>query len=98
VPVESGVAPDATRAPSDAPRVVAVAPDSVADRVGLRVGDRLQSVNGTVPRDVLEYHQLTDEPEVALVVDRDGITLDIDIDKAPGNRWASRCTPRCSTP
>ncbi len=66
------------------PRVVAVAPDSPADRAGLAVGDELTSVNGVVPRDVLAYRWLVDEAEVVLDVDRGGMALTIEIGKAAG--------------
>ena len=45
-----------------APRVTAVADGSVAQQCGLRAGDELLSVNGCVPKDVIEYQQLVDEP------------------------------------
>jgi putative radical SAM enzyme (TIGR03279 family) len=67
-----------------APRVVAVAPGSPAARAGLIVGDVLVAINGQVPRDVIEYRVLTDEPEVLLEVDRDGLGLDVDVAKRPG--------------
>jgi putative radical SAM enzyme (TIGR03279 family) len=64
--------------------VTAVAPGSVAARAGLVAGDVLASINGCRPRDVLEYQQLVDEPEIALEVERGGLTLDVEIAKQPG--------------
>ena len=46
------------------PVVVAVTPDSPADRVGVVSGDLILSINGAVPRDVIEYQLLVDEPSV----------------------------------
>ncbi len=53
-----------------APRVVAVAESSPAERSGLLPGDELVSLNGRSPRDVIEYSLLVDEPELDLVVRR----------------------------
>ncbi len=66
------------------PRVSAVQPDSPADRAGVVPGDVLLSVNGEVPRDVIRYRLLVDEPEVSLEIDRGGMTRTVDIDKADG--------------
>jgi predicted metalloprotease with PDZ domain len=44
------------------PRVVAVAPGSPADRAGLEPGDEVLRLNGEVPRDILRWRWLTDEP------------------------------------
>ena len=67
-----------------APRVTAVADGSVAQRFGLRAGDELLSVNGCVPKDVIEYQQLVDEPELSLDVRRDGIVLEFEVLKKAG--------------
>src|SRR5580658_6920144 len=53
-----------------APRVVVVSAASPAGRAGLAVGDELLSINGRVPRDVIEYHLVTDESDLELVVRR----------------------------
>ncbi|MEZ5379705.1 MAG: DUF512 domain-containing protein [Acidimicrobiales bacterium] len=66
------------------PRVLAVAPDSPAATAGVLVGDVLLRVNGEVPRDVIQYRMLVDEPAVSLEIDRGGLTRQIDIDKADG--------------
>ena len=67
-----------------APRVTAVADGSVAQRSGLRAGDELLAVNGCIPKDVIEYQQLVDEPEFSLDVRRDGVLLELDVAKRAG--------------
>jgi putative radical SAM enzyme (TIGR03279 family) len=67
-----------------APRVVAVAPGSPAAHVGLVEGDEIVSVNGEVPRDLLEWRALVDEPHLAVEVRRGGLETLVDIDKRAG--------------
>ena len=67
-----------------APRVVAVAPGSPAARAGLAVGDVVTTLNGRVPRDVLEWRQLADEATSSIDLDRGGLRLAVDIDKRAG--------------
>jgi putative radical SAM enzyme (TIGR03279 family) len=67
-----------------APRVVAVAPGSPAARAGVAVGDEIVTMNGTVPRDVIQYRWMADDAEVSLELDRGGLALSVDIDKQPG--------------
>ena len=66
------------------PRVVAVAPDSPAARAGLREGDEIRAIAGEVPRDVIRWQLLTDEPEVSLVVSRGGDSRDVVVHKGDG--------------
>jgi putative radical SAM enzyme (TIGR03279 family) len=68
-----------------APRVVAVAPGSPAARVGLAEGDEILSINGEVPRDLLEWRQLVDGAALAVEVRRAGLleTL-VEVDKRSG--------------
>jgi len=66
------------------PTVVAVAPGSAAERAGVAVGDVVASVNGTVPRDVIEWRFAADEAEVQLDVQRGGLELTIDVVKRAG--------------
>src|SRR5947207_551545 len=66
------------------PRVVAVAPGSPAARAGLLPGDELRSIGGQVPRDVIQYHLLTDEPDVELEVGRGGLELTVTVEKTVG--------------
>ena len=67
-----------------APRVTAVAEGSVAQHVGLKAGDEILSVNGSIPKDVIEYQQLVDEPELSLDIRRDGVVLELDVLKRAG--------------
>ena len=66
------------------PRITAVADGSVAERFGLRAGDELLAINGSVPKDVIEYQMLVDEPELSLDVRRDGVVLELDVQKMAG--------------
>ncbi|MBI2704321.1 MAG: DUF512 domain-containing protein [Actinobacteria bacterium] len=67
-----------------APRVVSVEPGSPAARAGVEVGDELMALNGTVPRDVLEYRWLVDEDELVVDVRRGGLPLQVEVSKATG--------------
>ena len=42
------------------------------------------AVNGSVPKDVIEYQQLVDEPELSLDVRRDGVLLELEVLKQAG--------------
>ncbi len=70
--------------PLPAPRVVSVAPGSPAAHAGLLPGDELVAIAGEVPRDVIEYQQLVDEPELTLDVARGGLELQLEVVKGPG--------------
>ena len=65
-------------------RVTAVALSSPAARAGLREGDRLASINGIEPLDVIEYHQLVDDEDPILEVDRRGQRLELTVPKQAG--------------
>ena len=67
-----------------APRIVAVAPGSPADRAGLAVGDEVLAIDGQVPRDILEWRFLVDDPDLALEVRRGGLELSVEVPKAVG--------------
>lgn len=66
------------------PRVVAVAPGSPAADAGIEVGDELVSINGSSPRDIIQYQLMVDEPEIELEIRRGGLDLQLDITKADG--------------
>jgi putative radical SAM enzyme (TIGR03279 family) len=70
--------------PVSAPRVVAVAPGSPAARVGLVEGDEIVSINGEVPRDLLEWRQLVDDAALAVEVRRGGLERLVEVDKRSG--------------
>ncbi len=61
-----------------------MADGSVAQQFGLRAGDELLAVNGRVPKDVIEYQMLVDEPELSLDVRRDGVVLELELHKQAG--------------
>jgi len=67
-----------------APRVVAVSPGSPAARAGIVEGDEIAAVNGTVPRDLIEWRVLVDEPELVLEVGRGGLDTVVEIAKRAG--------------
>ena len=67
-----------------APQVVAVAPGSPAAHAGLAPGDVLVRLNGEVPRDIIQYRLLTDEPELSIDVQRGGLELTFEVDKPAG--------------
>src|SRR5438045_4386640 len=66
------------------PRVVAVTEGSPAARAGLLPGDELVTVGGEVPRDVIRYRLLTDDPVVELDVARGGVERTVVIRKGAG--------------
>jgi putative radical SAM enzyme (TIGR03279 family) len=66
------------------PQIAAIDRSSAAFRVGLMVGDRVLSVNGVVPRDILEWQRLVESDEVDISVLRGRETLDFDLARQPG--------------
>ena len=66
------------------PQVVAVVPGSPAALAGIIVGDEIASVNGVVPRDVIEYRLLTDEADPEIDLRRGGLDLTVTAAKEPG--------------
>ena len=83
-----GSSPEAVRLP--APAVVAsVEPGSIAEELGFQPGDRLLSINGKRPRDLIDVQMLVGEEELTLEVeDPDGslhtIELEKDLDEGLG--------------
>ena len=63
------------------PRVVLVEEGSPAARAGFLVGDELASIDGEQPRDILEYRTLVDSDEISFVIERNGLRLDLEVEK-----------------
>ncbi|MBI4883197.1 MAG: DUF512 domain-containing protein, partial [Actinobacteria bacterium] len=66
------------------PVVVAVAPGSAAEAAGAVVGDVVLTINGTVPRDVIEWRFAADEADVTMEVSRGGLELTLQATKRAG--------------
>lgn len=63
-------------------RVTRVLPDSIAEALGFEPGDRLVSINGQRPRDLIEYQFLCAEEELTLeVLDAAGVTHTVELEK-----------------
>ncbi len=67
-----------------APVVISVAPGSAAAVCGLAPGDEVLRLNGQVPRDVIEWRMLVDEPELEIEVRRGGLVRTLELAKRPG--------------
>src|SRR3954451_6520720 len=72
------------RSRMSAPRVVAVAPGSAAAQAGVAVGDEVLSLNGQVPRDIIQWRFLGDDADVDLEVRRAGLTIPLTVSKRGG--------------
>jgi putative radical SAM enzyme (TIGR03279 family) len=70
--------------PPGQPLIVTVAPASPAALAGLAPGDEIVAIGGVAPRDVIEWHQLTDEPHLMLDVERAGSPVQVQVTKAAG--------------
>lgn len=66
------------------PRVVAVAPGSPAARAGIAVGDEIRTLDGEVPRDVIQWRLLADAADVEVELDRGGLALTVEVAKGEG--------------
>ncbi|MFN6119396.1 MAG: PDZ domain-containing protein, partial [Actinomycetes bacterium] len=66
------------------PVVVAVVPGSAADAAGLCAGDEIVSLNGQVPRDIIEWRFLVDEAEIDVEFRRGGLDLETSVSKRAG--------------
>src|SRR3954468_5096806 len=67
-----------------APVVVSGAAGSAAERAGLCAGDEVVSINGIVPRDIIEWQFAADEGDVEIELNRGGLQSSIEIAKRPG--------------
>ncbi len=62
--------------------ITAVLPDSIAAEIGFEVGDRLVSINGQCPRDLIDYQFLCADEVLALeVLDKAGKAHQVEIEK-----------------
>lgn len=59
-------------------------PGSAAALAGLQPGDELVTLNGEMPRDVIRYQVLVDEPVIEIEVRRGGLEQLVTVNKAPG--------------
>ncbi len=67
-----------------APVVVSVAPGSAAERAGMCAGDEVVTINGIVPRDIIEWQFAADEPEIEIELLRGGLQSSLEITKRAG--------------
>ncbi|HEY9878214.1 MAG TPA: TIGR03279 family radical SAM protein [Leptolyngbyaceae cyanobacterium] len=62
--------------------VTRVLPGSIAEEIGFEPGDRLVSINGQPPRDLIDYQFLCADEELTLkVIDAQGKTHEVEIEK-----------------
>ena len=62
--------------------VTSVEPGSIGDELGLQPGDRLLSINGIRPRDLIDFQMLSGEEELSLEVqDPDGTVHVVELEK-----------------
>ena len=64
--------------------VVSIAAGSAAEAAGLCAGDEIVALNGQVPRDIIEWRFLVDEPELEIELRRGGLDQTVMIDKRAG--------------
>jgi putative radical SAM enzyme (TIGR03279 family) len=64
--------------------VVSVAPGSAAERAGLCAGDEVVSINGIVPRDIIEWQFAADEAEIEIELRRGGLQSSVELVKRAG--------------
>lgn len=63
-------------------RITAVLPDSIAAEIGFEIGDRLVSINGQRPRDLIDYQFLCADDVLELeVLDAKGTAHHVEIEK-----------------
>jgi putative radical SAM enzyme (TIGR03279 family) len=72
-----------TRRPNEGGVIDAVRDGSIADRIGLRPGDRVTKIDGRVLRDAVDFQFFAAEDVITLEVVRDSEARSIDIEKHP---------------
>ena len=81
IPLQSPPGEDAPRLPAPA-EVVAVEPGSIGEELGFQNGDRLLSINGIRPRDLIDLQILCGEEELSLEVqDPEGVLHVVELEK-----------------
>ena len=63
------------------PRVVAVTPGSPASRAGLVPGDEILTMDGQVPRDIIQYQLLADQPVLEFELRRGGLEVSATLER-----------------
>jgi len=63
------------------PEIGRVADDSIAQEIGIQVGDRIVEVNGQPLYDILQYQHATAEAALSLTIERDGERTFVEIEK-----------------
>jgi putative radical SAM enzyme (TIGR03279 family) len=76
IPLQSPRAEDSPRLPQPA-EVVAVEPGSIGEELGFQSGDRLLSINGIRPRDLIDFRILCGEEDLTLEVEDPSGTLHV---------------------
>lgn len=71
------------------PVIVRVSEGSAAHRAGLCAGDEVLTVNGQVPRDVIEWQMAVDEQLVELEIRRGGMELALDVERRPDEAFGA---------
>lgn len=66
------------------PVIVKVEKASPADVAGILAGDEIVTINGIVPRDVIEYRLAADEAFVDLEISRGGLNFQLEVSKQAG--------------
>lgn len=59
-----------------APTISEISAGSAAEKAGLKVGDEVLSIDGSMPLDVIEWQQMTDAGDFTLLVRRAGVPID----------------------
>ncbi|NNN18646.1 MAG: DUF512 domain-containing protein [Acidimicrobiaceae bacterium] len=66
------------------PRILAISKGSPAATAEIFPGDEIISINGRLPRDVIEYQLLVDEPELEIDINRGGMHHLVTVNKMAG--------------